>query len=159
MLWGGNWLVWSIAGRQSCSAVLRCTDEFVTEAETRHEPLLFSQIMVQKEPEKTMPSTAANAIILAKLALVGSHHLSAQFLCVGCMVLWLWHGAGVVSLQGPWCMCRWVGNTSCCECFWLRFGCPRSSQVQVQLFQWQTCCSDFHWQCHQRLQRRQGHGR
>ena len=35
--------------------------------------------MVQKEPEKKMPSTAANAIIrLAKLVLVGLHHLRAQ---------------------------------------------------------------------------------
>jgi hypothetical protein len=56
------------------------TDEFITKAETRHEPLLFSQKMAQKEPEKKMPSMAANVIMrLAKLALVGLHHLSAQF--------------------------------------------------------------------------------
>jgi hypothetical protein len=36
--------------------------------------------MAQKEPEKKMPSMVANAIMrLAKLALVGLHHLSAQF--------------------------------------------------------------------------------
>jgi hypothetical protein len=36
--------------------------------------------MAQKEPEKKMPSMAANAIMRsAKLALVGLHHLSAQF--------------------------------------------------------------------------------
>jgi hypothetical protein len=35
--------------------------------------------MVQKEPEKKMPLTEANAIIRAgKLALVGFHHLRAQ---------------------------------------------------------------------------------
>jgi len=35
--------------------------------------------MAQKEPEKKMPLTAANAIIRsAKLALVGLHHLRAQ---------------------------------------------------------------------------------
>jgi hypothetical protein len=35
--------------------------------------------MAQKEPEKKMPSTAANAIIRSeKLALVGLHHLKAQ---------------------------------------------------------------------------------
>ena len=35
--------------------------------------------MAQKDPEKKMPSTAANAMIrLAKLALVGSHHVRAQ---------------------------------------------------------------------------------
>ncbi len=40
----------------------------------------FSQNMAQKEPEKKMPSPAANAMMhLAKLALVGSHHLSTQF--------------------------------------------------------------------------------
>jgi len=43
-------------------------------------PRFFSQNIAQKEPEKKMPSTAAKAIIRsAKLALVGSHHLSAQF--------------------------------------------------------------------------------
>jgi hypothetical protein len=43
-------------------------------------PRYFSQNMAQKEPEKKMPSTAVKAIIRsAKLALVGSHHLSAQF--------------------------------------------------------------------------------
>jgi hypothetical protein len=42
-------------------------------------PRFFSQNMVQKEPEKKMPLTAANAIIcLAKLVLVGLHHLRAQ---------------------------------------------------------------------------------
>ena len=35
--------------------------------------------MTQKEPEKKMPSTAANAIMrLVKLALVELHHLRAQ---------------------------------------------------------------------------------
>jgi hypothetical protein len=35
--------------------------------------------MAQKEPEKKMPLTVANAIIrLVKLALVGLHHLRAQ---------------------------------------------------------------------------------
>jgi hypothetical protein len=39
----------------------------------------LSQNMAQKEPEKKMPSTAANAIFcLEKLALVGLHHLRAQ---------------------------------------------------------------------------------
>jgi hypothetical protein len=34
--------------------------------------------MAQKEPEKNLPSTAANAIMhLVKLAAAGSHHLSA----------------------------------------------------------------------------------
>ena len=39
----------------------------------------LSQNMAQKEPKKKMPSRAANAILrLAKLALVGLHHLRAQ---------------------------------------------------------------------------------
>jgi hypothetical protein len=43
-------------------------------------PCFLSQNMAQKEPEKKMPLTAANAMMhLAKLALVGSHHLSPQF--------------------------------------------------------------------------------
>jgi hypothetical protein len=43
-------------------------------------PCFFSQKMAQKEPEKKMPSTAANAIMSsANLVLVGLHHLSAQF--------------------------------------------------------------------------------
>ncbi len=42
-------------------------------------PCFFNQKMAQKEPEKNMPSTAANAIMrLAKLAVVESHHLSAH---------------------------------------------------------------------------------
>ena len=42
-------------------------------------PRFLSQHMAQKEPEKKMPLTAANAIIhSAKLALVGLHHLKAQ---------------------------------------------------------------------------------
>ncbi len=42
-------------------------------------PCFISQNMAQKEPEKKMPSTAANAIICStKLALVGLHHLRAQ---------------------------------------------------------------------------------
>jgi hypothetical protein len=42
-------------------------------------PCFFSPNMVQKEPKKKMPLTAANAIICsAKLALVGLHHLRAQ---------------------------------------------------------------------------------
>ncbi len=40
--------------------------------------------MAQKEPEKNMPSTVANAIIRsAKLAAVESHHLSAH-----CALCW-----------------------------------------------------------------------
>jgi len=36
--------------------------------------------MAQKEPEKNIPSTAANAIMsLAKLAVVELHHFSAHF--------------------------------------------------------------------------------
>jgi len=43
-------------------------------------PRFLSQNMVQKESEKKMPSTVANAIISsAKLALVGLHHLRAQW--------------------------------------------------------------------------------
>ena len=39
----------------------------------------FSQKMVQKDPEKKMPSTAGNAIVrLVKLAVVVSHHLRAH---------------------------------------------------------------------------------
>ena len=54
-------------------------DEFVAEAEARHESAFLSQNMAQRDPEKKMPSTAANAMIrLAKLALVGSHHVRAQ---------------------------------------------------------------------------------
>ena len=55
------------------------TDEFLAKAEARHEYTLFlSQNMAQKEPEKKMPSTAANAIIhLRKLVLVELHHLRA----------------------------------------------------------------------------------
>ena len=42
-------------------------------------PRFLSQKMAQKEPEKKMPLTAANAIMRsAKLALVGSHHLKAH---------------------------------------------------------------------------------
>ena len=43
-------------------------------------PRFFSQKMAQKEPEKNIPSTAANAIMRsAKLATVESHHFSAHF--------------------------------------------------------------------------------
>jgi hypothetical protein len=43
-------------------------------------PLFFSQKIAQKEPEKNIPSTAANAIMrLAKLAAVASHRFSAHF--------------------------------------------------------------------------------
>jgi hypothetical protein len=43
-------------------------------------PRFFSQNIAQKEPEKKMPSTAAKVIIRsAKLAFIGSDHLSAQF--------------------------------------------------------------------------------
>ncbi len=42
-------------------------------------PNFFNQKMAQKEPEKNMPSTAANAIMCsAKLAAVELHHLSAH---------------------------------------------------------------------------------
>ena len=42
-------------------------------------PRFLSQNMAQKETEKKMPLMTANAIIrLAKLALVGLHHLRAQ---------------------------------------------------------------------------------
>ncbi len=42
-------------------------------------PRFLSQNIAQKEPEKKMPSTAANAIIhSAKLALAELHHLRAQ---------------------------------------------------------------------------------
>ena len=42
-------------------------------------PRFFNQKMAQKEPEKNMPSTAANAIMRsAKLTVVESHHLSAH---------------------------------------------------------------------------------
>jgi len=42
-------------------------------------PRFFSQKIAQKEPEKKMPSTAANAIMRsAKLAEVASHHLRAH---------------------------------------------------------------------------------
>ncbi len=55
------------------------TDEFVAKAEARHDSILLSKNMAQKEPEKKIPSTAANAVIhLAKLALVELHHLRAQ---------------------------------------------------------------------------------
>ncbi len=42
-------------------------------------PRFLSQNIAQKEPEKKMPSTAANAIIRsAKLALAELHYLRAQ---------------------------------------------------------------------------------
>ena len=42
-------------------------------------PRFLSQNIAQKEPEKKMPSAAANAIIHSvKLALAGLHHLRAQ---------------------------------------------------------------------------------
>jgi hypothetical protein len=42
-------------------------------------PRFFSQKMAQKEPEKNIPSTAANATMRsAKLAEVESHHFSAH---------------------------------------------------------------------------------
>ena len=41
--------------------------------------LFLSQKMAQKDPEKKLPLTAANAIVrLAKLAVVVSHHLRAH---------------------------------------------------------------------------------
>ncbi len=50
-------------------------------------PRFFSQKIAQKEPEKKMPSTAANPIMCsAKLADVVSHHLRAH-----CAFLWT-HG-------------------------------------------------------------------
>ena len=71
-------------------------DEFVTEAEARHKSAFLSQNMAQKDPEKKMPSTAANAMIcLAKLALVGSHHVRAQ------VALWWTHG--IVSVAQRIC--------------------------------------------------------
>jgi hypothetical protein len=55
-------------------------DQFVAEAKTRHQTAFLSQKMVQKDPEKKMPSTGANAIMhLAKLAAVELHHLRANF--------------------------------------------------------------------------------
>ena len=48
--------------------------------------------MAQKEPEKKMPSMAANAIMhLAKLAVVVSHHLRAH-----CAFLWM-HGTVLIA--------------------------------------------------------------
>ena len=42
-------------------------------------PRFLSQKMAQKDPEKKLPLTAANAIVrLAKLAVVVSHHLRAH---------------------------------------------------------------------------------
>ena len=84
---------------QSSVEPFGATDEFVAEAEARHESAFLSQNMAQKDPEKKMPSTAANAMIrLAKLALVGSHHVRAQ------LALRWTHG--IVSVA--WRMCSFA---------------------------------------------------
>ncbi len=77
------WMMVSQFGlEEACKVTVEpfvAADKFVAEAKARHESVLFSQNTVQKEPEKKMPLMAANAIIsLAKLALVGLHHLRAQ---------------------------------------------------------------------------------
>ncbi len=54
-------------------------DKFIAEAEARHEAAVLEPNIAQKEPEKKMPSTAANAILCSmKLALAELHHLRAQ---------------------------------------------------------------------------------
>ena len=60
-------------------------------------PRFFNQKMAQKEPEKNMPSTAANAIMRsAKLAAAESHHLSAH-----CAFRWT---QGTVSIAHRRCI-------------------------------------------------------
>ncbi len=60
-------------------------------------PRFFNQKIAQKEPEKKMPSTAANAIMrLAKLAEAASHHLRAH--CA------FWWTHGVVSIARSRCV-------------------------------------------------------
>jgi len=60
-------------------------------------PRFLSQKMAQKDPEKKMSLTAANAIVhLAKLAVVVSHHLRAQ-----CAFHWM---QGAVSIARRRCI-------------------------------------------------------
>ncbi len=60
-------------------------------------PRFFNQKMAQKEPEKNMPSPAANVIMrLAKLAEVKSHHLSTH-----CAFRWT---RGTVSIARRRCI-------------------------------------------------------
>jgi hypothetical protein len=80
---GAGLLALSKENMQSHRQPFVSADQFITEAEARHQITFFSQKMAQNKPKKKMPSMAANAIMhLVKLAAVELHHLRAH--CAFC---------------------------------------------------------------------------
>ena len=69
--------------RHACKVAVQpfvSDNQFIADAGSWHQATFLSQKMAQKDPEKKMSSTEANAIMhLAKLAVVVSHHLRAQY--------------------------------------------------------------------------------
>jgi len=104
-------------------------------------PRFFSQKIAQKEPEKKMPSTAANAIMRsAKLADVASHHLRAH------CAFRLTHGTVSIARR------RWsffAGSLMYVSmrvsnfhygCSWRQFESHRSIGLQAMWLPSQNCC-------------------